>query len=110
MNIVEILAYIILSLIFVIVLCGVFMIIKNFNTLRQHEKIDNAIYEYRRNCIRKKVAPAVNYDDEEDYDETLFRIWDWGYKNILPSEKYEIIKEFIKINHSTVERKKEDYE
>ena len=95
MNIGEVLAYIILSLMFVTILYSVFMIVKNYNTFRQHKKIDNAIYEYRRSCIWKNISPAVNYDDEEDYDKTLLRICDWGYKNILPPEKYEIIKEFI---------------
>ncbi len=31
----------------------------------------------------------------EGYDKTLWRWWDWGYKNILPKEDYELIKPYI---------------
>jgi hypothetical protein len=52
---------------------------------------------YRRDMIARGefVNFKVNYDDMESYDETLFRLFDFGYKNILPKEKYDIIKPYI---------------
>jgi hypothetical protein len=32
----------------------------------------------------------------EDYNKTLFRFWDWGYKRIVPKEIYNRIKDYIK--------------
>lgn len=73
-----------------------YIFIKNENTYRQHAKIDNAILRYQLCCIKKKVKPLVNYSDVERYAVTLRRLWDWGYTNILPKEKFELIKPFIK--------------
>ena len=78
-----------------LVFCDCFMR-KNLNTCKQQQKILFAISEYRCKCIRYGFEPNVDYDDMEDYDSTLFRFWDWGYTNILPKEKFEIIKPFIK--------------
>lgn len=67
-------------------------------------KIDNA----GKNQI--KILKAIdNYADEsEDYDKalilirnmedlrgTIFRLTDWGYKNILPKEDFELIEPYI---------------
>jgi hypothetical protein len=41
------------------------------------------------------VKYEVGYDDMRDYDSTVMRIFDWGYKNILPEDKFEIIKPYI---------------
>lgn len=75
-------------------MCAAF---KNVQTFLTHRKILDAIYLYRCHCIRKDVEPMVRFEDMESYDSTLFRFWDWGYKRILPPEKYEIIKPFINI-------------
>ena len=72
-----------------------FMLFKNKVTLDMHIKIHDAIHKYRCDCIVTNKIPEVNYSDEEPYEKTLFRLWDFGYRNILPKEKYEIIKEFI---------------
>lgn len=88
-------------IIFFTILLSLFMIlllIKNLVTLRNHNIIDEAIFNYRVNSIRKGefVNYSVDYIDSEDYEKTFFRFWDWGYTRILPKEKYEIIKPFIK--------------
>lgn len=78
----------------IVVFCF-FMLFKNKVTLDMHIKINDAIHKYRCDCIVTNKIPKVDYDDEEAYEKTMWRLWDFGYKNILPKEKYEIIKEFI---------------
>lgn len=82
----------------VFILCVIAMI-KNVNTFYCHEKIDKAIYEYKSECIRNHDWDAlhyVEYKDEEHYMKTFYRLWDWGYTRILPKDKFEIIKPYIK--------------
>ena len=92
-------------MIFVILYCffivtGIIFLIKNGITYRWHVLITNAIFLYHVDCesileidLREKI---VSYNDLESYDATLFRFWDWGYKHILPKEKFEIIEPYIK--------------
>ena len=91
----------ILSIIFVVfILFCITLLIKNFVTSLNRKIILDAIYEYRRNAIEMgtyKIAKTlVVYDDIENYYTTLLRIWDWGFKHILPPEKFELIEPFIK--------------
>lgn len=74
-----------------------YMYFKNYVTYRKRVIILNAIYLYRRELIEqdKYDEAQVNMDDMESYDKTLWRLWDWGYKRILPPEKFEIIKPYI---------------
>ena len=71
------------------------LLIKNEITCKHQNKIVHAIYLYGIQCIKEGKEPQVDYRDMEDYDKTLFRLWDWGYTNILPKEKFEIIKPYI---------------
>ena len=73
----------------------VFMMGKNVNTLNNTKKIMNAICKYRIEYVLHKIEPIVAYKDMESYEATLFRIWDWGYKRILPKDKFEIIEPYI---------------
>lgn len=61
-------------------------------TERNRQRIINAIYQYRRETI---YGVSVNYDHMEDFYTTLFRIWDWGCKRIVPKEKYMAIEPYI---------------
>jgi hypothetical protein len=36
------------------------------------------------------------FNDIEPFERTVFRLWDWGYKRILPKDKFEIIKPYLK--------------
>lgn len=80
-------------LVFLIVL-----LIKNEVTFKHQMRINDAIYNYHMDRIhnRPHSEGEVDWKDMESYDKTLFRFWDWGYKRILPPDKYEIIKPFIK--------------
>lgn len=72
------------------------MIIKNEITYRNHRIISNAILNYQMAMIKARIYDYyVDYSDMEEYETTWRRLWDWGYKNILPKEKYEIIKDYI---------------
>lgn len=83
------LAFLVTSLVFSIV-----MMFKADNTRKNQIKILMAIDDYGAetgdflNCIRL-------LNSMESFERTLFRIWDWGYENILPKEDFEWIKPYI---------------
>ena len=89
--------------VFVLLILTVFIVIitmfKNDNTLKNHLIIVDAIHSYCTELIQKGMFdiknPPVYYDDMEDYELTFRRFWDWGYKRILPPEKFELIKPYI---------------
>ena len=89
---------ILLCIAFATIVFGAVMGVKNDNTYKQHSRIADAIYEYQINHIHEhgKRDYSVWYDDMCEYDETLWRVFDWGYKNILPPKKLEKIKPYIK--------------
>lgn len=68
---------------------------KNANTYNNRDIIINAIYEYKIDMGQQGKKVEIDYDDMTSYDKTLWNLFDWGYKNILPSDKYEIIKKYI---------------
>lgn len=80
----------------IILLFGVFLLIKNEITLRNRIKINEAIYDYLCACAVFDPDSAVDFTDTEHYMRTLFRLWDFGYKRILPKDKFEVIKPYIK--------------
>lgn len=69
---------------------------KNDNTYKNRMIIINAVYEYIIFCHKNNIVPSVDYEDMESYDATDRRFWDWGYTKILPEDKYELVKPFIK--------------
>lgn len=78
----------------VILLCGLISI-KEDVTYHNRRRVYDAIFKYQCYCIDTKQPIRVTYSDCEDYEVSLLRIWDWGYKSILPKEKFDIIKEFM---------------
>ena len=78
----------------------VISLVKNEFTYRNHMIIADAIYYYNLHLIKEGqydiYNTGVTFDDMEDYDATQKRFWDWGYKRILPPEKFELIKPFVK--------------
>lgn len=79
----------------IIFVAGIVMIFKACVTYECHNTIDDAIHCYNIKCINNDETPIVDYKDAETFGQTLFRIYDWGYKRILPKEKFEIIKPYI---------------
>lgn len=89
----------------VLILCVVLFVyaavmgFKNDATFSARVKIVDAIHSYHMHCIisdNYEGARLVTFEDMESYNATMYRIWDWGYKNILPPEKFELVKPFIK--------------
>jgi hypothetical protein len=81
----------------VIAVCSI-LGVKNQVTFKMHNKIGNAIFRYKMHCLDNDDIEGhckVDFDDAESYYSTLFRIWDWGYKYILPADKFELVKPFI---------------
>lgn len=74
----------------------IFMLIKTNNTFKNRIIIIDAIYAYVLWCVKNNADIEVDYTDMETYDETDNRYFDWGYTNILPQEKFELIKPYIK--------------
>ena len=91
------------SIIFLIniiwIIACLLLIIKNFITYGHNLKICDAIHRYKINCIidrRWDDLHYIEYKDMEPYEKTFWRLWDWGYTRILPKDKFEIIKSYIK--------------
>ena len=77
-------------------LLAIIVLIKNEVTYCQQMRLAKAIKEYQNMCREYGKISDVDYDDMENYECTLFRLWDWGYTRILPKDKLEIIKPYIK--------------
>lgn len=87
---------IILSILVVALLFSILFIVKNEVTHHQYIKISRCIFKYNDDQIKNGEEPDfAMYDRVEDYGTTLYRIWDWGCKNILPPEDYEKIKKYL---------------
>ena len=88
---------IILCITSAITLISWFVMIKNVITNRNLHIILYAIHEYNCDVICGRVdGEKVDSNHMAGYCRVLFRFWDWSYKNILPKEEYELIKNYIK--------------
>lgn len=100
----ECILYMLLGFLFTVEVVCVGMIIwnlimlwKNNVTYRLMIMITKAIHKYQDHQIeRGNFDFQVTFYDIRDYDEVLNRFWDWGYEHILPPEKLELIRPFIK--------------
>lgn len=81
---------------FIAFIVCIIALIKNNNTYKQITIITKAIYQYQSDCIRNRnYKYLVDYPDMKSYDDVFNNFFDWGYTNILPKEKFEIIKPYI---------------
>lgn len=93
---------IIISMVFLwLIYLGIIVIgIKGENTSHNRLIIIHAIAEYYSRYVYidsdQNIADSELYDAMEPYERTLWRLNDWSYKNILPPDKYELIKPFIR--------------
>lgn len=87
-----------LFIVWVVVVC-VFIasLIKNDTTFNNRLIIISAISAYHDHCLTHRIDWDVDFCDMEDYDDTYKRFWDFGYKRILPKDKFDIVKPFIKL-------------
>lgn len=88
----------ILKFLFVVLLLDVVLIFKNSNTLKNHNKVSEAIYKYNNYVIhneKKWEDKLIKYDCMESYNKTLYRLHDWGYQRIVSKAVYEKIKDYL---------------
>lgn len=75
------------------------LLVKNDRTFIMRMKIGDAVLAYQLDMIDHHDIPSANLIsvwESEPYKKTLWRLWDWGYTRILPPEKFELIKPYIK--------------
>lgn len=88
--------FLLLTIVFSIVtVWNIIGIIKSNNTYRMHMKVLFAIGRYQTEQIKSGKEIEVYIGHMEKFDTTYERWWDWGYQNILPPDKFEIIKPYI---------------
>lgn len=68
-----------------------FMLIKNKNTFFNRIKIIDAISYYNQTHGDTIESSQVM----EKYENTLYRLWDFGCKNIVPKDIYVKIKDYL---------------
>ena len=66
------------------------------NSSKRYKAVMKAILEYQKDCCRNCEESYVSLSDMQSFLKTFIRIWDWGYTDILPREKFELIKPYIK--------------
>lgn len=64
----------------------------NHQTWLMHD----AICRYDIWCFNKNKIQKVFVHDMMQYNGPKFRFWKWSCKDLLPEEKYEIVKPFIR--------------
>lgn len=79
-----------------ILIVMVILLFKNNNTYKNHIILLNAIAEHNRAAILKdQYDKRISYACIESYCKTLFNLFDWGYKNLVPRDVYKRIEPFI---------------
>lgn len=75
------------------------MLVKIEVTSRNLTLLLNAVYDYNQDCIERGCYDELRvdyFDIFPQFDTVLYRLFDWGYKNILPKYVFEKIEPFIK--------------
>lgn len=73
----------------IVIVLLIFLYFKIVNTNYARNELINIIHVYNQEY------DDVSCKDMESYFMTFIRLWDWGYKRILPKEKYELIKHIL---------------
>lgn len=89
-------AYISIAFLLLFGVSIVFLLIRNEFVYRAQQAICMAIFLYRKRRIEDGLRDyEVSFDDMREYGNMMWRLWDWSYKQVLPPEKFEIIKPYI---------------
>lgn len=81
-----------------VIFISVYLIAKCENAFKNREIIRNAISRFELDMLVKEnydTLKKINYGTMEELNDTVNRIWDWGYTRILPKEQFELIKPYI---------------
>lgn len=73
---------------------GLLLMIKIDNTGKNRTKILDAIVAYTEDS-GDYFKGIILLNKMEDFDDTLFRITDWGCQKILPKQYFELIEPYI---------------
>lgn len=86
------------TILLAVALFVIVMMMKTAVTFWQQKRILDAVHRYNMNLIGEGRwnESEVHFCDMENFDDTLWRLWDWGYKRILPAEKMAIIMPYLK--------------
>lgn len=95
-KIMEVGAVVFVCMVLAGVVYTVLLMIRNELAYKQFIRLTDAVYAYINECILQETQPVVQFSDFADYDDIASRVWDWSDRDILPPEKYEIIKPFLK--------------
>ena len=68
---------------------------RNQVAFNNRQIIIKAIYDYYAEDFKRYNPDSCFYDMLEPYYKTMFRIWDFGHKRIVPPEVYDLIKNYI---------------
>lgn len=74
----------------------IFVYIRTEAVYRNRKKVIRAIHMY--SIQTSDWEGSKLYDHMESYGQTMLRIWDWGYRHILPEEYYLMIEPYIPKN------------
>ena len=86
--------FIVIYLLFILFMATLFA--KNNRTSQTRSLIIKAIHDYNVcQILNDPLEDLIDYDVMEGYDKTLWRLWDWGYENIVPSDVLKEIEPFI---------------
>ena len=88
----------IMTICWALLVLSTFIYIRAEVTYRNQRIIGDAVYRYSMDMIDKDmfIQREVFFDDIESFERTMFRLWDFGYTRILPPDKFEIIRPYIK--------------
>ena len=89
----EALLYAFLTISIATIFFVVFLIIRTEVAFKNQMKILSAIDAFA--CEGNFEEGLRLIGNIEEMDVTIWRLWDFGYKNILPKEDYELIKSYI---------------
>ena len=74
----------------------VILLLKNNNTYKNRIILLNAIAKHNCAAMREdQCDKLIDYGCIESYYTTLFNLFDWGYKNLVPRDVYKRIEPFI---------------
>lgn len=93
-----IILYLLGALIAAMLLICIFLILKNENTWKMQKMILDAIHKYNSYMIwngELNEDKLIEFDCMEDYNKTLLRLYDWGFKRIVSKDVYEKIKSYL---------------
>ena len=78
-----------------IIVC-LYMLVRTKVAYRNQMRVCDAVYLYSVRCLNRGEEPKVFFDDMEPFEDTMYRLFDFGCGRILPKEKFLLIKPFLK--------------